>query len=160
MGCNRRSAGGRVRAVFGPGSGLPRGRIDAMQKRTLRPLCDRISRERIRVVIHDFYERLRADAQLSHVFAHIEDFSAHEARIADFWFTAMGGRLESPPQVDMVGKHFPLGIRDADMDRWLELFRETAVDHLDLDLAQQWIFMAEGIAGRLRQIVVHHKISG
>jgi truncated hemoglobin YjbI len=67
-----------------------------------------------------FYQRLRLDARLSHFFAHIEDFSAHEARIADFWFTAMGGRLASPPQVDMVGKHFPLGIGDADMDRWLQ----------------------------------------
>ena len=130
----------------------------AMQKRTLRPLCDRIGRERIAAVIHDFYGRLRADAQMAHFFAHIEDFSAHEARIADFWFTAMGGRLASPPEIDMVGKHFPLGIRDADVDRWLELFRETVADHLDTDLAQPWIFMAEGIAGRLRQIVVHGRI--
>lgn len=131
-----------------------------MQKRNLRPLCDRIGHDRIKAVIHDFYGRLRSDDQLGRFFVHIDDFSAHEARIADFWFTAMGGRLASPPQVDMVGKHFPLGIGDADMDRWLVLFRETVAAHLESEPAGQWVRMAEGIAGRLRQIVVHHRLSG
>jgi hemoglobin len=129
-----------------------------MQKRTLQPLCDKIGHDRIKHVIHAFYSRLQADDQLGHFFAHIEDFSSHEARIADFWYTAMGGRLENPPQVDMVGKHFPLGIQDADIDRWLEHFRTTTSEHLEPGLAEQWVFMAEGIAGRLRQIVVHQQL--
>lgn len=129
-------------------------------KRRLIPLCERIGRERVDRQVHAFYAKLRADAQLGPFFAHIEDFSAHERRIADFWWTAMGGRLEQPPRIDMVGRHFPLGIGDADIDRWLAYFKETLYEVMEPALAEQWYRLAEGIAARLRQVIVHGRMPG
>ena len=129
-------------------------------KRRLVPLCEKIGRERIERQIHAFYGKLRDDAQLAHFFEHIPDFSAHERRIADFWWQAMGGRLETPPQIDMVGKHMPMGLSDADIDRWLGYFKETLDEVMEPELAQAWYLLADGIALRLRQIVVHHELPG
>lgn len=129
-------------------------------KRRLIPLCERIGRERIDRQVQAFYAKLRADAQLGRFFAHIEDFSEHERRIADFWWTAMGGRLERPPHIDMVGRHLPLGIGDADIDRWLAYFKETLYEVMEPEPAEQWYQLAEGIAVRLRQVVVHGRLPG
>jgi len=125
-----------------------------MSQRTLQPLCDKIGRERVDAVIRDFYQVLRSDPELRDFFAGIEDFTEHERRIADFWWTAMGGRLEEPPTIDMVGRHMPLGITDEAIDRWLALFREALDRHLEPALAEQWHAMARGIADRLRRTVV------
>ncbi len=122
-----------------------------MKKKILRPLCDRIGRDAVDRVTARFYDRLREDAQLSPFFAHILNFPEHERRIADFWWIAMGGRLADPPTVDMLGLHRPMGMRQADLDRWLELFAETVEDELETDLAEQWKAMAEGIGRRLAQ---------
>lgn len=127
-----------------------------MPKPALRPLCDKIGRARMERVIHAFYEKLRADPGLAGFFAGIDDFSEHEQRIDDFWWIAMGGRVDAPPQIDMVGKHFPLGITEPALDQWLALFEQTLAEHLDAELAQQWYAMAKGIADRLRDIVVLH----
>lgn len=127
-------------------------------QRKLQPLCDKIGRERIEKQIHAFYETLQKDPDMQGFFAHIEDFSAHEKRIADFWWNAMGGRLEQPPQVDMVGTHMPMGIEDRHIDRWLACFKETLSQVMEEELAAQWYMMAEGIATRLRQIVVRHQM--
>lgn len=129
-------------------------------KRRLVPLCEKIGRERIERQIHAFYSKLQADEQLSPFFAHIEDFSSHERRIADFWWQAMGGRLDTPPQIDMVGKHMPLGIGHADIDRWLAYFSQTLDETMEPELAAQWYLMAEGIATRLKQIVVEGEMPG
>lgn len=127
-----------------------------MPKSALNPLCEKIGRERLERVIHAFYEKLRADPELGSFFVGIEDFSEHEKRICDFWWLAMGGQVDDPPQIDMVGKHFPLGITEEALDRWLALFRQTLAEHMDMDLALQWYTMANGIAERLRDIVVRH----
>lgn len=119
--------------------------------RVLRPLCDRIGRERVDRVIALFYERLRADAQLAPFFAHIEDFPAHQRVIADFWWIAMGGTVADPPIVDMLGVHRPMGLRQTDLEHWLALFGEVLDAELEPELALQWMTMARGIAERLRR---------
>jgi hemoglobin len=125
-----------------------------MSHATLQPLCDRIGRESVERVVHAFYERIRRDSEIGHFFAGIEDFSAHEARIVDFWWIAMGGRVENPPDIDMIGKHMPLGITEEALVTWLSLFRATLAEELDGDLAGQWYQMANAIAARLLQFVV------
>ena len=122
--------------------------------RVLRPLCDRIGRERVDRVIALFYERLRADAQLAPFFAHIEDFPAHERVIADFWWIAMGGKAADPATVDMLGVHRPMGLRQADLEHWLALFGEVLDAELEPELAQQWLTMARGIGARLSRAAV------
>jgi hemoglobin len=122
--------------------------------RVLRPLCDRIGRERVDRVIARFYERLRTDAQLAPFFARVRDFPEHERRIADFWWIAMGGKVEAPAPVDMLGLHRPMGLRHDDLERWLALFDEVLDAELDPELAQQWRTMARGIGQRLARAVI------
>jgi hemoglobin len=131
-----------------------------MSERRLQPLCDKIGRQRVEQVVRDFYQALREDPELAGFFSGIDDFTEHERRICDFWWIAMGGRVEDPPRIDMVGKHFPLGITEQALDQWLALFRRTLAGHMDMDLALQWYTMANGIAERLRDIVVRHRPPG
>ena len=74
-------------------------------------LYSMISYEQVGKVIHAFYQKLIHHQQLGHFFQHIDDFTEHEKRITDFWWTALGGKLDNPPKIDMIGKHFPLGIQ-------------------------------------------------
>ena len=128
--------------------------------RQLIPLCEKIGRERIEQQIHRFYQKLQVDPEMKGFFEHIPDFTAHEKRISDFWWTAMGGRLDNPPQIDMVGKHMPLGIQDHHIDKWLAYFKQTLNEVMEPELADAWYLMAEGIALRLRQIVVQGEMPG
>jgi len=122
--------------------------------RQLRPLCDKIGYERVEAVIHDFYERLRADPELGAYFDSIPDKPAHEEKIIGYWWLAMGGRLSEPPFVDMIGAHGRLGITHSLLDRWLVLFSEVLDKHLEPGLAGQWRQMAGAVGEKLRANVV------
>lgn len=118
------------------------------------------SREEIERVVHRFYQKLIQGSQLAHFFSHIEDFSEHEQRISDFWYMSMGGRLQSPPKIDMIGKHFPLGIKSEDLQHWLALFSETLGEELPQAQALMWMDKAMTIAARMQQIVIDNQALG
>jgi len=125
-----------------------------MAFRKLEPLCDKIGRERIRAVIEDFYRRVAADPDIGHYFERIEDFERHVRRISDFWYMNLGGRLDAPPTIDMVGTHAPMGLSEADLSAWLRHFHATTDEHLEAPLASEWQRLAEGIASRMRQDII------
>lgn len=118
------------------------------------------SREDIQRVVQRFYQKLMQDPQLAHFFSHIEDFSEHEQRISDFWYMSMGGKLEQPPKIDMIGKHFPLGIKTEDLQHWLALFSETLGEELPHAQALMWMDKAMTIAARMKQIVIENQAMG
>lgn len=120
-------------------------------RRTLEPLCDKIGRDRVEQVIHAFYTTLRADPVLHGFFDGITDFAEHEARIADFWWVAMGGTLVQPRQFDMLGRHRRLALTPAAFERWLALFGTSLHAQLPSDFASQWLQMAEAIAANLQR---------
>ncbi|WP_018936010.1 group III truncated hemoglobin [Thioalkalivibrio sp. ALJ24] len=125
-----------------------------MAFRKLEPLCDKIGAEQIRAVIEEFYRRLSADPRIGHHFERIEDFEDHVRRISDFWYQNLGGRLEQPPTIDMVGKHAPLRLTEDDLQAWMEHFRATTDEMLDPAHAKEWQQLAEGIASRMRQDIL------
>ena len=108
-------------------------------------------------VIERFYARLMEDDLLAKFFVHIEDFSTHQQRITDFWWQALGGQLEQPLRIDMIGKHITLGIQDEHLQRWLEVFRDTLASELEEPLAAQWMDRAIQVGARLKQIVIDHQ---
>ncbi|HED33789.1 MAG TPA: group III truncated hemoglobin [Gammaproteobacteria bacterium] len=118
------------------------------------------SYDEVTSVIHAFYEKLLVHPQLGHFFEHLEDFPVHEKRIVDFWWISMGGKLENPPKIDMIGKHFPLGIKDADLEVWLGLFSETLQQELAEDKGIYWMDKVMTIAARLKQIVIDNQGMG
>ncbi|MEF8792404.1 MAG: group III truncated hemoglobin [Thiohalorhabdus sp.] len=122
--------------------------------RKLEPLCDKIGFDRVEAVIHDFYRRLRADPELGPVFVAIKAREEHERKIIGYWWLAMGGKMDQPPVVDMIGAHARIGLTEAQLQRWLALFGETLRDHLPEELAAQWEQMAHGVGDKLRGSVV------
>jgi len=116
--------------------------------------------EEIENVIHAFYAKVTGHHQLGHFFEHLDDFGEHEKRIVEFWWISMGGKLEQPPKIDMIGKHFPLGIKQQDLEVWLALFRETLGQQLAENKALIWMDKVMLIAARLKQIVIDNQMMG
>lgn len=116
--------------------------------------------EEIADVVSSFYQKLMQHPELGHFFTGLDDFAEHEKRIVDFWYMSMGGKLEQPPKIDMIGKHFPLGITEQDLQQWLALFSEVLADRLDDAKARFWMDKVMTIAARLKQIVVDHQAMG
>ena len=100
-------------------------------------------------LVHRFYDKVRADPLLGPIFAaRIADWGPHLARMVDFWSSValMTGRYHGTP----VLKHVGLPIGAAHFARWLELFRETAVETCRPEGAALVIDRAERIARSLR----------
>ena len=118
------------------------------------------SYEEITTVISAFYEKVLRHPQLGHFFEHLNDFAEHESRIVDFWWISMGGKLDNPPKIDMIGRHFPLGIKDTDLEIWLALFSETLQEKLVEGKGRYWMDKVMTIAARLKQIVIDNQNLG
>ncbi len=118
------------------------------------------SYEDIQRVVETFYAKAMTHPQIGHFFAHIENVAEHEKRIVDFWWISMGGKLQQPPAIDMIGKHLPLGVSAADLDIWLSLFSETLQQQLPENLSSQWLDKVLVIADRLKQIVIDGRPMG
>ena len=118
------------------------------------------SYDEITQVVKAFYQKATQHPQLGHFFSAIDDFADHEKRIIDFWYLSMGGKLEQPPKIDMIGKHFSLGIKDDDLQTWLALFSETLGEQLPDAKARFWMDKVMTIAARMKQIIIDHQSMG
>jgi hemoglobin len=84
-----------------------------------------LDEERLAVLVHSFYDKVRADPLLGPVFeARIADWGAHLERMVAFWSSValMTGDYRGSP----VQKHATLPIGAEHFERWLALFDETA----------------------------------
>lgn len=83
--------------------------------------------EVLRDLVHSFYARVRDDAVLGPIFAaRITEWAPHLDRMVAFWCSValMTGQYHGRP----VPAHTPLPIDAAHFDRWLALFRATAIE--------------------------------
>ena len=102
-------------------------------------------------LVHSFYGKVREDAVLGPVFDYaISDWPHHLGKMVDFWSSVMltTGRYKGNPLM-MHLKHIAR-IRPEMFDRWLELWRETAIETLDEAGATGVIAKAERIAESLQ----------
>ncbi|HHL21782.1 MAG TPA: group III truncated hemoglobin [Aliiroseovarius sp.] len=104
-----------------------------------------ITPEQIDAMMTAFYTEIRAHPVLGPVFAcHVQDWDAHEAKIASFWRNAIlheRGYDGRPQQVHMqranvMPDHFPI---------WLDLFEEVAFRVLPEQPARSWVALARKI---------------
>ena len=80
----------------------------------------------IRRLVHAFYDRVRGDPLLGPVFdTRVENWEIHLERMCAFWSSValMTGRYHGQP----MAKHLQLPVDGRHFDRWLHLFRETAL---------------------------------
>ena len=117
-------------------------------------LSDQIGREQVERIIHHFYQKLRNDPEIQHFFSHIEDFSSHESHIADFWWIALGGKLDHKPAFDMLNRHRALSLNEQAFNLWLETFEATLHEELPLASANQWYQLAVAIGENLRRYTI------
>ncbi len=77
-----------------------------------------------RELVTRFYGRVREDELLGPVFARVQDWDEHLAKLGDFWSSVvlMTGRYHGSP----MRAHLPLSLVGDHFDRWLDLFEQTA----------------------------------
>ena len=83
-----------------------------------------ITEEMIGELVTRFYGRVREDALLGPVFAIVQNWDEHLAKLKNFWSSVvlMTGRYHGAP----MRAHFPLTLAGNHFDRWLDLFEQTA----------------------------------
>src|SRR5262245_49337538 len=91
-----------------------------------------------------FYGRVREDALLGPVFAVVEDWDEHLAKLRNFWSSVVltTGRYHGQP----MRAHLPLTLIGEHFDRWLDLFEKTAREVCPPAAATHFIDKARRIA--------------
>lgn len=105
----------------------------------------------IGTLVREFYRRVRADERLGPIFASVigNDWEPHLEKMTDFWCAVMlkNGAYSGRP----VPAHLKLKqVREEDFDIWLGIFRRTASDLCDREVASVFVERAERIAQSLK----------
>ncbi len=104
-----------------------------------------LGEQHVAQLVSSFYGRARADAVLHSVFeAAISDWDGHHRIVEDFWSRTLLGtnRYRGHP----YAVHTRLPLQPEHFDRWLALFRETALEVLPPDAAELAIARVEHMA--------------
>ena len=107
--------------------------------------------EDLQRLVNKFYARVREDAMIGPVFnGAVHDWPEHLVRLGAFWSSVINrsGRFKGNPMVAHL-KH-KSAIDPAMFGRWLQLWRETAMEILPPDRAELVIDRAERIAESLQ----------
>ena len=111
----------------------------------------RIDENMIRELVHAFYGRVRRDAELGPIFetAIGANWDAHLAKMCDFWSSVMlmSGRYKGNP---MLAHLRWTAIQPQHFKRWLDLFRQTAVEICPPEAAVAFELRADNIAKSLQ----------
>jgi hemoglobin len=77
-------------------------------------------------LVRAFYTRARQDAEIGHLFDHVQDWEHHISKITAFWSSValLTGRYHGQP----LAAHLPLPLEPPHFQRWLALFEATAQD--------------------------------
>lgn len=121
--------------------------------RSWRLSADAIGLGTIRQVVDEFYARVGLDPVLGPRFAVVEDWNEHRARIAHFWWVALGGKPYVAYRYRVVHTHRVLGVQDAEVEHWLALFADCVRSALPEPLAEAWLHRARAMGGSLSQAV-------
>ncbi|MCB1386847.1 MAG: group III truncated hemoglobin [Nitratireductor sp.] len=115
-----------------------------------------LSEAKLADLVHRFYDKVRADALLGPIFdARISDWGPHLERMVAFWSSValMTGRYHGAPMPAHVG----LPVEWHHFERWLALFRETAMETCPPEGAAYVVDRAERIARSLHMAVEEAK---
>jgi hemoglobin len=105
----------------------------------------------IHALVHGFYDKVRADAELGPIFDRVigDGWDTHLAKMCDFWSSVMltSGRYKGNPMI----AHMRLKmVRPEHFARWLALFGETADERTPPAIAAQFRARSELIARSLQ----------
>ena len=86
-------------------------------------------------IIQRFYDFAKKDVMIGYHFRFIEDFETHIPRIADFWNLQLNASIEKKAHLPfkLIEVHKGLGIKKAEMGRWIVLFKDNLSHFHDQD---------------------------
>lgn len=114
----------------------------------------RLTEQHIADLVRRFYERAMADTSLRPIFeASIQDWETHHRIVEDFWSRTLlnTDRYRGTP----YSLHARLPLRPEHFDRWLALFRETALEVLPAAAADKAIARTEHMAESFKAGMFH-----
>lgn len=119
-----------------------------------------VTAEQIDLVVAEFYDAIRHHPGLGPVFAaHVQDWPAHEAKIARFWRNAI--LFERSYDGNPFAIHRNAGnVRAGMFEIWLGLFDSVLRRNLPPDLAAAWSELAHRIGRGLRAGVAGAETTG
>jgi hemoglobin len=108
-------------------------------------LTQRVTEDEIGRLVDAFYAKVQLDPVIGPIFnEQIEDWPAHLALLKEFWAAMLlgtgsfrGNPLETHLKMTLSAEHF---------ERWLTLFRATALELLPADRAEVFIAKSRRIA--------------
>jgi len=107
------------------------------------------SEEEIAELVRRFYARVRRDAQLGPIFsARVHDWPAHEAKLCDFWSSALRGTRRFRGMPMPVHAALP-GLSAELFGHWLLLFNQTVTTLGNEALRERARELAQRIADSL-----------
>ncbi len=126
-----------------------------------RPLHPDISEELVRIVVHAFYARVRADEDLGPIFEKTigytdDEWAPHLQRLCAFWssVTRLSGRYKGNP----MQKHAVLsGIGPQHFDRWLSLFAETVSEHCSPAVAAIFLDKSQRMSATIQRGIFNQR---
>jgi hemoglobin len=92
-------------------------------------MMDIISKEDLVILVNTFYDRVKADEVIGHIFNTIigDDWSVHLPIMYSFWNTVLFG--EEGYKGQAIAKHIEIDrripLRQEHFDRWISLWRDT-----------------------------------
>jgi hemoglobin len=92
------------------------------------------TRHHVTDLVDLFYEKVRSDATLAPLFAHI-DWQNHLPVMYNFWCSLLLGDLSY--QGNPFAKHIPLGLNGNHFDCWLRLFHQAVDKHFVGPMAEE-----------------------
>ncbi|SHJ90518.1 hemoglobin [Roseomonas rosea] len=106
-------------------------------------------------LVRAFYGRARRDPMIGPLFAGVEDWETHIARLCAFWSSValMTGRYHGQP----MAAHARLDLRPAHFARWLMLFEETVRAACPPAGAEHLLERARRIASSLEHGMAFHR---
>lgn len=119
-----------------------------VEEPVVNPLVDRAFIGRL---VREFYGRIRGNERLGPIFAGVvgDHWEPHLEKMTDFWCAVMlkNGAYSGRP----VPAHLKLKqVREEDFDIWLGLFRQTAAELCEPEVAAAFVERAERIAESLK----------
>jgi hemoglobin len=101
------------------------------------------TRIEIEILVNKFYEKVKVDALLAPLFAHV-DWHHHLPIMYNFWASMLLG--EQGYKGNPFQKHVPLPLQAQHFDQWLKLFEATVDENFEGDRAQEVKDRARSIA--------------
>jgi hemoglobin len=126
---------------------------------TGRLIPDDLDEAMVRVVVDEFYRRVRLDPMIGPIFNRVipeGEWPAHLDKIASFWSSMLlgTGTYGGRPMPKHLAIH---DLADHHFQRWLSLFRETVEQHCPPAVTALFLDRAERVAHSLRLGLAQHR---